>query len=103
MEVERDLRWRVETTGVLGQRLLLVLVIIPVLRIIMAEGCRAGVRRGILESDARAIREWVSCVVRRFAGWQGWSIGHRPLGGGGGGQEEGGVEIRRAIPIMKEK
>lgn len=101
-EVDRDLRRWVEATRELGQRLLLVLDIFPMLGIIVSEGCCAGVRRGLLDTDyARAIREGVPCVVGGFVRWQGWSIRHRPLVGEGSGQREGEVKIRGAIPIMK--
>lgn len=83
-EVDYGLRWRVKATGELGQRLLLFFGIAPGLWEIMVEGRSAGEGRGLLETDpVRTIRERVSCVVRGFAGWQRWSIGHRLLVGGG--------------------
>lgn len=50
MKVGGGLRWRIEATGKLCQRLLL-LILGPMEGVVLTEGCGTGVRRGFLETD----------------------------------------------------
>lgn len=77
--------WRIEVTGELGQRLLF--IIFCLLDIILAKGCTAGKRIGLLEGNVGTFCEWDSGVVG-ITRWQRWSISHRPLvcGEDGGGR-----------------
>ena len=84
MEADWGSRWRIEAAGELGQRLLLFFGQVRMLGVIVAEGYRTGERGGFLETDCvGTVSEGVPSVVGRFARWQGWSIGHRPLLSGG--------------------
>ena len=63
-KVDYGLRWRIEATRELSQRLLFFLKLGPLLCIVVIEGCRAGKRRGLLETDpAGTVCEGVSCAV----------------------------------------
>lgn len=83
MKADCGLRWGVEATTKLGQRLFLFFNFRP-LRIILMEGCGTGKRRGLLEANSvRTVCKGISYVLRGFAGWQGRSMGHCPEVGGG--------------------
>lgn len=63
-EVDCGVRWRIEATGELGQRLLLFFGVVRVLGVIMAEGYGASKRGGLLETDCvGTLCKGVSSVV----------------------------------------